>query len=63
MSRPMMAVSIFDEQAMRALVGSTSGGMEKTADEWLDETRGPADDEKRRDSPSAASPESEGSSS
>ncbi len=38
----LMAVPVFDEQAMRALVGCTSGRMKTTTDEWLDETRGPA---------------------
>ncbi len=41
----LLAVPVFDEQAMRALVGCTSGRMAKTTDEWLDETRGPAVDE------------------
>ncbi len=43
----LMAVPVFDEQAMRALVGCTSGRLEKTTDEWLDETRGPAIDEEQ----------------
>ena len=42
----LMAVPVFDEQAMRALVGRTRGRLAKTTDEWLDETRGPAPDEK-----------------
>ena len=43
----LMAVPVFDEPAMRALLGCTSGRVEKTTDEWLDETRGPALDEER----------------
>ena len=41
----LMAVPVFDEQAMRALVGCTEGRLAKTTDEWLSETRGPAADE------------------
>ena len=29
---------------MRGLVGCTRGRLEKTTDEWLDETRGPAEE-------------------
>ena len=42
----LRAVPVFDEAAMRALVGCTSGRLAMTTDEWLDETRGPAIDEK-----------------
>ncbi len=38
----LMAVPVFDEEAMRGLVGCAGGRLGKTADEWLDETRGPA---------------------
>lgn len=38
----LIAVPVFDEAAMRSLVGCTGGRLGKTADEWLDETRGPA---------------------
>ncbi len=41
----LMAVPTFDKQAMRALVGCTSGKLAMTTDEWLDETRGPAVEE------------------
>lgn len=40
----LRAVPVFDEQAMRDLVGCTRGRMAKSTDEWLDETRGPVDD-------------------
>jgi antitoxin PrlF len=43
----VLAVPVFDEQAMRALVGCIRGRLAKTTDEWLDETRGPAGDEER----------------
>lgn len=43
----LLAVPVFDEQAMRSLVGCTRGRMAETSDEWLDETRGPAPDEER----------------
>jgi AbrB family looped-hinge helix DNA binding protein len=36
----VMAVPVFDEGAMRAVVGCTRGRLRKTSDEWLDETRG-----------------------
>jgi AbrB family looped-hinge helix DNA binding protein len=38
----LVAVPVFDEPAMRALTGCTSGRLGKTSDEWLDEIRGPA---------------------
>ncbi len=41
----LRAVPVFDEDSMRALVGCTQGRLGKTADEWLEETRGPAVDE------------------
>lgn len=37
----IVAVPVFDEEVMRAVVGCTRGRMKKTSDEWLDETRGP----------------------
>ena len=43
----LKAVPVFDEQAMRALVGCTRGNLKKTTDEWLNETRGPVIDEER----------------
>ncbi len=43
----LMAVPVFDEQAMRSLVGCTSGRLAQTTGEWLDETRGPVSDEER----------------
>lgn len=41
----LLATPVFDEQAMRALVGCTGDRMEKTSEEWLDETRGAVDEE------------------
>lgn len=38
----LVAVPVFDEPTMRALMGCTSGRLGKTSDEWLDETRGSA---------------------
>jgi AbrB family looped-hinge helix DNA binding protein len=43
----LLAVPVFDEEAMRALVGCTRGRLRKTSDEWLDETRGPVDERDR----------------
>lgn len=42
----LLATPVFDEQAMRALVGCTKGRMAMTADEWLDETRGSVKEER-----------------
>ena len=39
--RIIVAVPVFDEEAMRAVVGCARGRLRKTSDEWLDETRGP----------------------
>lgn len=39
----LVAVPVFDEQAMRVLVGCTRGRLGKTSEEWLDETRGAVD--------------------
>lgn len=41
------AVPVFDEEAMRAVVGCTRGRLGKTSDEWLDETRGRGDERDR----------------
>lgn len=41
----LRAVPVFDEEAMRALVGCARGKLGMTSDEWLDETRSPADEE------------------
>lgn len=41
----LLAVPVFDEPAMRALVGCARERSEKTSDEWLEETRGPALDQ------------------
>ena len=43
-SSDLRAVPVFDEEAMRALVGCARGKLGKTAAEWLEETRGPAPD-------------------
>lgn len=40
----LRAVPVFDEGAMRALVGCAQGRIGMTSEEWLDETRGPADE-------------------
>lgn len=34
------AMPVFDEEAMRAVIGCSRGRMGRTSDEWLDETRG-----------------------
>ena len=36
----LKAVVIFDEEAMRAVLGCAEGKLDKTTKEWLDETRG-----------------------
>ena len=41
----LLAVPVFDQQAMRGLVGCTRGRLAKSSEEWLDETRGPAVEE------------------
>lgn len=38
----LRAVPVFDEEAMRALVGCARARLGMSSDEWLDETRGPA---------------------
>ena len=38
----LVAVPVFDEQAMRSLVGCARGRLGRSSEEWLDETRGPA---------------------
>jgi antitoxin PrlF len=43
----ILAVPVFDEEAMRAVVGCASGKLGKTSDEWLDETRGRVDERDR----------------
>ncbi|HEX3530200.1 MAG TPA: AbrB/MazE/SpoVT family DNA-binding domain-containing protein [Thermoanaerobaculia bacterium] len=43
----LLAVPVFDEEAMRALVGCTRGRLRKTSDEWLDETRGRVEERDR----------------
>lgn len=43
----ILAVPVFDEEAMRAVVGCASGKLRKTSDEWLDETRGRVDERDR----------------
>ena len=42
----LLATPVFDEQAMRALVGCTAGRMEMTSAEWLDESRGPVEEDR-----------------
>jgi AbrB family looped-hinge helix DNA binding protein len=36
----ILAVPVFDEEAMRAVVGCARGRLRKSTDQWLDETRG-----------------------
>lgn len=43
----ILAVPVFDEEAMRAVVGCTRGRLGKTSDKWLDETRGQVDERDR----------------
>jgi AbrB family looped-hinge helix DNA binding protein len=43
----ILAVPVFDEEVMRAVVGCTRGRMTKTSEEWLDETRGRIDERNR----------------
>lgn len=43
----LRAVPVFDEGAMRSLVGCARGRLTMTSEEWLDETRGPVDEEER----------------
>ncbi len=43
----LLAVPVFDEGAMRALIGCTRGRLRKTSAEWLDETRGRVDERDR----------------
>lgn len=43
----LRAVPLFDESAMRALVGRTRESRGKTSEEWLDETRGSVPDADR----------------
>jgi bifunctional DNA-binding transcriptional regulator/antitoxin component of YhaV-PrlF toxin-antitoxin module len=40
----ILAVPVFDEEAMRAVVGCARGRIKENSDEWLDETRGPVDE-------------------
>ncbi len=40
----LKATPVFDEQAMRDLIGCTRGRLPKPGDGWLDETRGPVED-------------------
>lgn len=37
----LKAIPVFDEQAMRAVLGCARGRLGVTVDEWLDQTRGP----------------------
>ncbi len=42
----LLATPIFDENAMRALVGCAGDRMAMTSDEWLDETRGSVEEKR-----------------
>jgi AbrB family looped-hinge helix DNA binding protein len=37
----LKAIPVFDEDAMRSVLGCAKGRLGMTAEEWLDETRGP----------------------
>ncbi|MBI4862394.1 MAG: AbrB/MazE/SpoVT family DNA-binding domain-containing protein [Candidatus Riflebacteria bacterium] len=39
----LKAVAVFDEDAMRSVLGCSRGRMRKPSTEWLDETRGAPD--------------------
>jgi AbrB family looped-hinge helix DNA binding protein len=41
----LKAVPVFDEEKMRSVVGCAEGRLGFTAQEWLDETRGPGESE------------------
>ncbi len=41
----LLATPVFDEKAMRALVGCTSERMAMSSDEWLDQTRGAVEED------------------
>jgi AbrB family looped-hinge helix DNA binding protein len=43
----ILAVPVFDEEAMRAVIGCTRGRLRKTSDEWLEETRGRGEERDR----------------
>lgn len=39
----LKAIPVFDEDAMRSVVGCAESSLGFTATEWLDETRGPSE--------------------
>jgi len=39
----LRAVPVFDEEAMRSVIGCAEGRLGKKAAEWLEETRGPVE--------------------
>ncbi len=39
----LKAVPVFDEQAMRSVLGCARGKLGMTTEEWLNETRGPVE--------------------
>ncbi len=39
----LKAVPVFDEQAMRSVLGCAKGRLGMTTEEWLNETRGPVE--------------------
>ena len=41
----LMATPVFDEKAMRDLIGCTQGRLAKPTEEWLDETRGSTEED------------------
>jgi AbrB family looped-hinge helix DNA binding protein len=40
------AVPVFDESEMHSVVGCAKGRLGRSSDDWLDETRGPAESRK-----------------
>jgi AbrB family looped-hinge helix DNA binding protein len=40
----LVAVPVFDEQRMRAVLGCAKGNLAKATADWLDETRGPVEE-------------------
>jgi AbrB family looped-hinge helix DNA binding protein len=39
----LKAIPVFDESAMRSVLGCAAGRLGNTTEEWLDETRGPVE--------------------
>jgi AbrB family looped-hinge helix DNA binding protein len=39
----LKAIPVFDETAMRSVIGCAEGRLGETTDEWLEQTRGPVE--------------------